>query len=71
MSTAPARCVASERVLAEDLLREPAVDDVVGTVVVHRQLFEDDVALVLELVGPQRRRGQHVTEQLDTFAEPP
>ena len=40
-------------------------DDVLGQVVVHGQLLEDDPALVVDVPVTQGRRGQHVAEQLE------
>ena len=51
--------------VAEHRLEEPLADDVGRVVVGHRQLFEDDAALGLELVGVEQRRGEHVGEHLD------
>ena len=44
---------------------QQAVRDVLGEVVVHRQLLQDDLALVVDVAVAQRRRGEHVTEELD------
>ena len=41
------------------------MDDVVGVVVVHRDLVEDHVALGLDIVGVQQRVGDHVAEHVD------
>ena len=40
-------------------------DDVARVVVVHRELFEDDAALGLELVGVEPRGGDHVGDDVD------
>ena len=42
--------VAAERMIGEQLLGEQPVGDVVRAVVVHRDLFEDDLALGLDVV---------------------
>ena len=60
-----ARGVAAEAVVAEHLAGERAQGDVVGRVVVHRQLLEDHLALALDVVVGELRRGQHVAEQLE------
>ena len=57
--------LAPERMIGEQLRAEHAVGDVVGRVVVHRQLFEDHLALAVDVGVAQRRPGQHVAEQLD------
>ena len=44
---------------------ERAQGDVVGRVVVHRQLLEDHLALALDVVVGDQRVRQHVAEQLD------
>jgi hypothetical protein len=43
-------------VLGEQGLGQQAVGDVLGQVVVHRQLLEDDLALVVDVAVPQRGR---------------
>ena len=55
----------AQRVPAEHGLGEPLVHDVTGVVVVHRELFEDHPALVLDVVDVQARRGDHVTQDVD------
>ena len=57
--------VAAEPVVGEQLPGQRAQGDVVGRVVVHRQLFEDDLALALDVVVVERRPGEHVAEQID------
>ncbi len=44
--------------------------DIVWAVVVHRQLFENDLALHIDVFGPQRRVAQHVTENLTAERHP-
>ena len=39
--------------------------DVVGVVVVHRDLVEDHVTLGLDVVGGDQRGGDHVAEHVD------
>ena len=60
-----ARRLAPERMPVEHLLGEHPVDDVLRAVVVHRQLVEDHLSLALDVAVAQRRRGEHVAEQLD------
>ena len=62
---AVARRVPPERMAVEDLAGERAHRHVVGRVVVHRQLLEDDLALALDVVVLHQRAGEHVAEQLD------
>ena len=57
--------VTAEAVVAEHLAGERAHGDVVGSVVVHRQLLEDHLALALDVVVGELRGRQHVTEQLE------
>src|SRR3712207_7490138 len=40
-----------------------------GVVLLHAQLLEDDLALGLDLVGPERRRPQHVAEDVEPEVE--
>jgi hypothetical protein len=40
------------------------VHDVVGVVVVHRDLVEDHVTLGLDVLGREQRRGDHVAEDV-------
>ena len=44
---------------------EQVVHDVVGVVVVHRDLVEDHVALGLDVLGGEQRAGDHVAEHVD------
>ena len=55
----------AQRPVAPRLVREQVVDDVVGVVVVHRDLVEDHVALGLDVLGADQRVGDHVTEDVD------
>jgi len=55
----------SERgVLPEGLGREQVVHHVVGVVVVHRDLVEDDVALGVDVLGGDQGVGDHVAEHV-------
>ena len=45
------------------------MDDVVGIVVVHRDLVEDHVALGLDVLGREQRGGDHVAEHVHGQAE--
>ncbi len=47
------------------LLGEETLDDVVGTVVIHGDLFEDHLPLGVDVAGAQRWVGEHVTEEVD------
>ena len=51
--------------VGEERLGQQTVGDVLREVVVHRQLLQDDLALVVDVAVPQRRRGEHITEELD------
>ena len=51
--------------IGEQLRGERAVGDVVGRVVVHRQLLEDHLAFAVDVGVAQRRADEHVAEQLD------
>ena len=46
-----------ERVLGEQRLEHQGVHSIVRRVVVHGQLFEDDLALAVDVVVAERRRG--------------
>ena len=46
-------------------LREQVVHDVVGVVVVHRDLVEDHLTLGLDVRRCDQRAGQHVAEHVD------
>ena len=41
------------------------VHEVVGRVVVHQELFEDDLALGVDVVVAERRLGEHVAEEVE------
>ena len=43
--------------------------EIVGRVVAHPDLFEDDLPLRLDVVGPERRAPQHVGEDLERGLE--
>ena len=60
-----ARGVTAEPMVGEQLPRQRAQGDVVGRVVVHRQLLEDDLSLTLDVVVLQRRSGENVAQQFD------
>ena len=57
----------SERVVAEDGLREEVVDELLRRVLVHRDLLEHDLALGVEL--GERRREDHVGHHVDRRLE--
>ncbi len=59
------RRLPAERVVREQGFGQQAVRDVLREVVVHRQLLQDDLALVVDVAVAQCRHGQHVTEELD------
>jgi hypothetical protein len=54
----------AQRGVAPRLRGEEVVDDVVGVVVVHRDLVEDDVPLGLDVVGREQGGGDHVAEDV-------
>ena len=60
---------APERVLGEQRGREQVVHEVVGRVVAHPDLFEDDAPLRLDVVGAERRVPQHVGEHVERGLE--
>ena len=51
--------------VGEQLGAEQPVGDVVGRVVVHRQLLQDDQPFAVDVGVAQRRADQHVAEQID------
>ena len=55
----------AQRRRAVGLAGEQVVHDVVGVVVVHRDLVEDDVALGLDVLVGDRRAGDHVAQHVD------
>ncbi len=64
------RCVtaqhfASERVVGEQCRREQLVHDVVGRVVAHADLFEDDLPLGFHVGGTERGLPEHVGEDVE------
>ena len=59
----------AERGVAPRLVGEQVVHDVVGVVVVHRDLVEDHVALGLDVGLGDGRGGHHVAEHVDRGAE--
>ncbi len=56
---------AAERMLPQHGLEEALVGDVSGVVARHREFLQNDAALVLELVGIEKGRREHVGEDLD------
>ncbi len=60
---------AAERMLPQHGLEEALVRDVRRVVARHRELLEDDAALVVELDGVEERRGEHVGEHLDRHGQ--
>ena len=60
------RCLPPERVLGEQRLEQQGVHPVVGRVLVHGELFEDDLALGFDVVVTERRTREHVGEQVET-----
>ena len=50
-------------------LREQIVHEIVGRVVAHPDLFEDDLALGLDVVGAERGAPQHVGEDVERELE--
>ena len=67
--------LAPEGVAGEHGLGEQLLDDVGGLVAVHEDLFEDHLALGVDLFGPQRRPAEDVAEdveaELDVLGERP
>ena len=61
--------LAPERVVGEDRVREQFVDEVVGRVVAHVDLFEDDVSLRVDVAGPQRSGPDDLGEDVDREIE--
>ena len=55
----------AQRRVAVGLAREQVVHHVVGVVVVHGDLVEDHVTLGLDVLGRDRRGGDHVAEHVD------
>ena len=60
--------LAAEWVGREQLLGEQAVHHIVGAVVVHRDLFQDHMALGFDIGIAQRRGGEDVAQQPDAHA---
>jgi hypothetical protein len=58
-----------EGVVAEDRFEEAFTGHVGRVVVGHGEFFEDDAAFGLELDGVERRRGDHVGEDVDRVVE--
>ena len=55
----------AERVIGPEPAGEQLVDEVVGRVLDHLDLFEDDLLLALDLGGVEGRRGDQVREHVD------
>ena len=49
----------------EEVLGEDLVHQVVGIVLVHLDLFQDDAALARDLLGVEDRMQHHVAENID------
>jgi hypothetical protein len=62
--------LAADRVRGEHRRREDVVDEVVGRVVAHADLFEDDLALGFDVVGAQCGRPHDVGEDVEREREP-
>ena len=60
----------AERVVGEDRLREQVVEQLVGRVVAHVDLFEDHLALGVHLLGVDGRRPDDVGEDVERELEP-
>ena len=54
-----------EAVVGEQRLQQAGVHDVVGGVLVHEDLLEDDLALGVDLGRPEGGRADHVDEQVE------
>ena len=67
---AGAEHLAAERVAREQGLGQQGVDVVLGHVEVHEDLLDDHLALGVDLVGPERRVGEHVAEDVDAEVDP-
>ena len=61
--------LAPERMLGEDRAREQVVHEIVGRVVAHPDLFEDDAPFRLDVVDAERRVPQHVGEHVERGLE--
>ena len=55
----------AERVPFPEMLREELVDEIVGRVLDHLDLFEDDLLLLVEILGREVRVHHDVGEQID------
>ena len=55
----------AERMPFPEVLREQLVDQVVGRVLDHLDLFEDDLLLALDFIGDEGRTQDDVGEQID------
>ena len=61
--------VAPHRLIGPERLVDEQVGERVGLVVGHREFFEDDAALALDLVRLEQRRVVHVGEHVERDAE--
>ena len=59
----------AERVIGEVHAHEEVVHEIVGRVVTHPDLFEDDLPLGVDVVGTERRTPQDVGEDVDRELE--
>jgi hypothetical protein len=59
-----------ERVAGEDRLGQQGVDVVLGHVQAHQDLFEDHLALGVDLVGPEGRLGEDVAQDVEAHVDP-
>ena len=62
--------LATERVVGPQRLVGQGVHPVLGLVLGQGELLEDHLALGLDLVGPERRRGDDVGQQVEARARP-
>ncbi len=60
-----------ERVVGEQRFEQQRVDELVGIVLVHEQLFEDDLPLGVDLEGAERRCGDDIGQQFEAEVELP
>ena len=57
-----------ERMPAPETFGKELVDEIVGRVLDHLDLFEDDLLLALDLLGREGRPGDEVGQQIDAQA---
>ena len=55
----------AERMVLPESLREELVDEIVGRVLDHLDLFDDDLLLALDVVGRERRVADDVGQDVD------